>query len=65
MNKSWVFIQTEIRKSVTCAVVVQSDKSLLRVAGLFRISPGVSGSRGRQSGRSGGLRVALNDFVKL
>lgn len=27
--------------------------------------PGVSGSRGRQSGRSGGLRVALNDFVKL
>ena len=41
------------------------DKSLLRSAGLFRISPSVSGSRGRQSGRSGGLQVALNDFVKL
>lgn len=39
MNESWISIQTEVRKSVTCAGVVQSDKSLLRVAGLFRISP--------------------------
>lgn len=33
--------------------------------GLFWISPSISGSRGRQSGRVGGLRVALNDLVKL
>lgn len=65
MNESWGFIQTEARKSVTRAGVFQSDKSLLRSAGLFQISLSVSGSRGRQSGRSGGLQVALNDFVKL
>lgn len=65
MSGSWVFIQTEVRKSVSRAGVFPSDKSLLRSAGLFWISPSVSGSRGRQSGRSGGLQVALNDFVKL
>lgn len=65
MNESRVFIQTEVRKSVTRTGVFQSEKSLLRSAGLFWISPSLSGSRGRQSGRSGGLQVALNDFVKL
>lgn len=54
MNESWGFIQTEARKSVTRAGVFQSDKSLLRSAGLFQISPREVGA---EEGRVGGLAV--------